>query len=191
MSPPVPSGEWACPSLPSPPVPGGRLFQAPRSQALCAGYVSFLPPGEGPPPAGRGLLVGESHLFRLWPSDIKTGGDTGEWGAHPGKGLGPAPATRSLGDKRLLLLGLRAPSPCPGRPGALECGPGSRVLRGASRGWAGAGDVGRGSCPHPCTPCLAPWCLTRAHRVRGYGLSDVIRLVAALVPLVRQNAHSL
>lgn len=69
-----------------PPSRGGRPgpFPPPAGDLLCSrasrpcgdglsvrSTCGFLPPGEGRPHARRGLLVGDSHLFRLWPPNIK------------------------------------------------------------------------------------------------------------------------
>ena len=62
-------------SIPFPP-PAGDLLCS-RGSRPCGDGLSvrstcgFLPPGEGRPHARRDLLVGDSHLFRLWPHDIK------------------------------------------------------------------------------------------------------------------------
>lgn len=172
VSPPVPSLEWASPS-PSQPArrpapPGPAELGSLRSWALCAGHESFLPPEAGRPPARTGLLVGESHLFWLWPLDGKTGGEAQDRGARSWEGAGASPGLaegREAAASRLCVPPNL--SSCPRSPGALSVG----LCAVSSGGRAGS------------FPCLhrTPWGLPLARGVRGCGLSDVIRLVACLV----------
>ena len=169
-----------------PPSRGGRPgpFPPPAGDLLCShasrpcgdglsvrSTCGFLPPGEGRPHARRGLLVGDSHLFRLWPPNIKKKKRRSRrgWGVGcqvlemPGSGA----SLRAPG-------GARPQSPQtwlhPRDPGALGLGPACRVCEPLP----GAGGCRLG------VPACAHSSVTSGPRAwgRGFRLSDGIRIAA-------------
>ena len=161
-------------SIPFPP-PAGDLLCS-RGSRPCGDGLSvrstcgFLPPGEGRPHARRDLLVGDSHLFRLWPHDIKKkkgAAEAREWGAKSWKCLGQGPARGPPG-----VRGHGAPRPGSTPETQEHLALGLRVS-----------SVSRFPGPGGCrlgVPACAHTSVTSGPRAwgRGFRLSDGIRIAA-------------